>query len=498
MAEESHLKRLASTSGIYAVAALAQRGLAFLLLPVYTRFIDPAEYGSLELLTAFSSIAFGFLVFGLPSAILKCYHRDAEDETERSKVLASATLLALPALAIGIGSLLIWAPTVSEWLLGSRESADLMRIIAATGFFTSIIGLVLSALRAEERAIAYSIVVLAQFLVAIGLNITFVVALSMGVRGVLIGNLISNIVALPLALLLVRGSASIKIDRKLLRPLAAFGVYLIPVMASGWIIDLSDRYVLRMFDGLTDVAVYGVGYKFGMIVQLAVVWPFQLAWPAFAFAISKEEGHRETYAQTLTYLTVVLAYLIVGLSLVTKVGLVLVAGENYSTSYAVVPLVALGYALNGVQYCVSPAVHVAEKTKFISYFSMLGAALNLGLNFIFIPWLGMMGAAITTAISFVVIATGTTWIAERHYAVGYQYRRLATATVLALVVYLAAGWLPSDGGWLGAASNLALAALGYPLLLVLFRFATPDEMRWLRESISTLLRRGDPEHGAAP
>ncbi len=61
----SDLKRVVSSSGIYAVAALAQRGLAFVLLPIYTRFLDPVEYGKLELLTAFS---------GSPSADIRTIH----------------------------------------------------------------------------------------------------------------------------------------------------------------------------------------------------------------------------------------------------------------------------------------------------------------------------------------------------------------------------------------------------------------------------------------
>ena len=74
----SDFRRLGSSVGVYATASVAQKGLAFLLIPIYTRFIKPDEYGVLELLTAFSTVAFGLLALGLPAAIMKCYHRDTE------------------------------------------------------------------------------------------------------------------------------------------------------------------------------------------------------------------------------------------------------------------------------------------------------------------------------------------------------------------------------------------------------------------------------------
>jgi O-antigen/teichoic acid export membrane protein len=72
----STLHRLASSAGLYAVAGLAQQALGFLFVPIYTRIIAPDAFGSLELLNAFSSLAFAFETGGLASAIKKCYHRD--------------------------------------------------------------------------------------------------------------------------------------------------------------------------------------------------------------------------------------------------------------------------------------------------------------------------------------------------------------------------------------------------------------------------------------
>ena len=53
------VRRLVGTAAVYAVAALAQRALGFILLPVYTRVIPPSDYGALEVLTVSGSLASG-------------------------------------------------------------------------------------------------------------------------------------------------------------------------------------------------------------------------------------------------------------------------------------------------------------------------------------------------------------------------------------------------------------------------------------------------------
>ena len=80
----SDLRRVASSGGLYAAGQLLTRGLAFFLLPVYTRFLDQSEYGALELLATLSAILLSLVMLGMPSALNKCYHRDCHQRQSHS------------------------------------------------------------------------------------------------------------------------------------------------------------------------------------------------------------------------------------------------------------------------------------------------------------------------------------------------------------------------------------------------------------------------------
>ncbi len=483
------LKRLGGSSGLYAIGELARRGLAFFLLPIYTRFLDPAEYGVLELLSALSGILFACLLLGLPSALNKVFHRDCETRRDRTSILATTLALEAPVLLV-VGTLLVvFAEQVGVVVIGEVGRGSLVRLVVATAVVQSLMAVIQASFRARERAVAFVTLNLCQFVPAMALNIGFVVGLRLGVTGVLWGNLISSLMALAVGYWVARREAELSFNRRLVRPLLHFGLLLVPVMLATWAIDMSDRYVLRIYRDLEEIAVYGVGYKIGMVLQMAIVWPFQLAWPAVSFSISNREDHKASYAKVLTYLSVILVLGWLALALAARAALTPLVGEAYSGAYLLVAPVALGYLFNGVHFCLNPGIHIAGKTRQLTILSGVAAVLNLGLNLLVVPRYGAAGAAWTTTITFLVIAAVTAVLSQRAYPVEHEIGRLIKIAIAGAGVYAIAVALEPDGLVLALTWHLGLAGLGFPALLVLLGFLDSEE----RQALRSLLRRGGAE-----
>lgn len=473
------LKRVGSTSGLYAVASLAQRGLSFILLPVYTRFLKPADYGVLELLTGLSAVLFGLLLLGLPSALTKVLHRDCETEAEKAAALPTAMALDAVPLLLGGGLLMLFAEPIGRWLIGEPGYGGMVVLTVAAVILASLVDLVLAGFRAREQALSFVYLNLAQFGGSMVLNVLLVVAFKLGIWGVLWGNLIAAFLALPVGLWLARADLLPRFERRLVRPLLTFGILVVPTAITGWVITMADRYVLRYYGALEDVAVYAVGYKIGMILQMAVVWPFQLAWPAVAFSISKRAGHERTYARVLTYLCAALAMGALGLSLLAKVGLKEFAGPSYASAHLVVPWVALAYAFAGVQFCLSPGIHIAGQTHRLPRYSLIGALLNLGLNFLWVPYFGMMGSTWATTVAYAYLALSTAWLAQSVHPVPWEYGRILRIVLAAGAVYWSGmAWNPN-----GLLPSLLwqsfLALIAFPALLLATGFLRDGERQRL-------------------
>lgn len=487
-ATESPLRSLFSSGLIYAVSAVAQKALQFLLLPVYARVLTELEIGIQANLQLLSALLFGTLALGLPSAILKCYHRDFRTEAERQRLLGTALVVALPMLLLGTTTVWIAAPWISSFLLGTDAYALFIRIAGSTGLFAGIVALINARIRAEERAVAYCISTFAQFLLALVLNIVFVVVLRMGVQGILLGNLLSNAAVVPLAFWLARQSSTVGFKLSMAKPLLQFGVQLVPTFFAAFVIDQSDRWFVTHLISIEEAGVYYIGYQVGMVLQLAIVWPFQLAWPAFAFRISNEAGHRKTFAKMLSYLIAGMAWIILGLSLASRAGLELLVTDKLSSAYPVIPLIALAYAMNGIQHCAAPAMHIHGKTRYLSYLTALAAALNLLLNTFWVPRWGIMGAAYATICSLSFIAIGVVICAEHLHRVGYQYFRILKAVVPALAIFLLANRIPPLEPSVTNIALYGLLLLAYPATLLATGFLSSEERRELTSSLQSKIR----------
>ena len=99
-----YLRRLATTGAAYTASSIVSKLIAVLLLPLYTRYLTPSDYGAAEVMFAAVVTASIVVRLGVIEALLRFYYMDGEDPAERRRhqlrrpllVGAAGVLLALP------------------------------------------------------------------------------------------------------------------------------------------------------------------------------------------------------------------------------------------------------------------------------------------------------------------------------------------------------------------------------------------------------------------
>ena len=81
-----------------------------------------------------------------------------------------------------------------------------------------------------------------------------------------------------------------------------------------------------------------------------------------------------------------------------------------------------------------------EKSKWIMISRAVGAAANIGLNFLLIPYMGFVGAAWATCFSFGIMAFVLFCVNRRLYPISYEWKKLiyivVTVSAMAGLTYL--------------------------------------------------------------
>jgi O-antigen/teichoic acid export membrane protein len=479
----SQLLELTRHSFIYGVGGIVSRFLAVLMLPLYTRYLTPADYGAIGLLIAGSAVATVLLRAGAGNGFIRFWF-DSDDPAYRKRLLRTIFWFQMLMATLGLVICVAFASEIASWLsLDSHElSSSGTSLVIATGVLLWVnvnYAQLTNLFRAEQRAIAFSVATLANIGITVPLTILFVVHYGLGPLGVLVGNFSGTLIIFVVLLAYRREQLGLQFDRKLLRAVNRFGLPLIPSALALWVTNFGDRFMLVKLtpeaSNLTQVGQYTLAVNIGSVMVLLFT-AFQTAWPAFAYAIEDEGAAKRAYAYVLTYLMLLASWASVALSLLAPwiVRILAPSNHNFWPAADAVPALAYSSVFFAGFIVVTIGAGRTKNTQFNWIAATLAAVVNFTLNLWLIPAYGMLGAAYATLIAYAVLMVVRTWNAQQIYPVPYQWRRVTAVLVAAGALTLAGKLLPSS---LALAIGLTVV---YPLSLAALGFYLPAERARLR------------------
>ena len=453
------LRRLATTGAAYTAASVVSKVLAVLLLPLYTAYVDPSDYGVAELL--FTSVVTASIVirFGLIEALLRFFYLPDEDG-RRVVATGFAALLWLSTVAALIA--LPFAPQIAD-LLSDEVPADLVRISIGGLWILTLYEYLITLFRLDERAKMYFSFTIAHVLVAIPLTVLLVVVADEGARGLLVGSYASGIPFVIWMLVAERRRLSLLPDRDLLSRMFRFGLPTMPAELSLYSLQFIDRLILARYVGVAELGLYALAFKFSQAIQL-VVRGFQLAWPPLAYSIRDDEEARRAYAVVLTAFIALCSFIVVGMWLEARWIVRILADSDYFDSYEVIGPLALGAALYGVYLALVVILGRTGRTDLSFPVTVVATVANVILNLALVPPYGIVGAGVALVASYAIVVVLLAFVTHRIFPIHWQWRRMAVAVGAAVALVVVGELaLPTDG----VAGLLSRAALwlAYPVAL---------------------------------
>jgi O-antigen/teichoic acid export membrane protein len=468
-----YLRRLATTGAAYTAASILSKLIAVALLPLYTRYLTPADYGAAEVMFAAIVSASIVVRFGLIEAVLRFYYKDDEDP---DRVVASSFAGLFWLATVGALVALPFATPISEALL-VHPAPDLARIAIGGLWVLTMFEFMLTLFRLEERARAFFTTTIVNVLVTIGLTVALVVGAGEGARGLLLGSYASGAAFVLGLIVLQRRRLSLFFDRALLRRLLRFGLPTMPAEASLYLLNFVDRIIIVRSVGLAEAGLYSLAIKFAQGVNV-LVRGFQLAWPPLAYSIRDDGEARRAYATVVTLFVAGCAFVVTGMWLFSRWIVRALAAPKFFDSYEAVGLISTAVTLYAVYMVLVVILGRTGRTEFNLPATLAALAANVILNLILVPPLGIVGAGLALVASYVVVLALMYVFTQRLFPVPYQWGRLARVVLTAAVLVGAGELLTPTSGLAGLLGRTALFA-AYPLALFASGFFTPGERVWL-------------------
>jgi O-antigen/teichoic acid export membrane protein len=427
----SRLLELLSDSIVYGLSTLLAQVAGFLLLPLYTRHLAPADYGVLAMLNVITMTFTPLSSFCLGSGASRRINLQP-DHPGRGVIL---TTVALGSIAIS-GSFLIlgWltAQYPARWIVGTETAVPLVRLTMLTAVFVILGDTARIDLRCRRRTKTVGLLNLLSFLVTMTVTIRLVVVDQVGVAGVVWGGLTGALFGTIGSFWAARRHFTLGFDRSEFRQMFQYGWPLVPHRLVSVGLTCYSQFYVREMLGLYEAGLFDMAARFALPIGLAVN-AIQEAWSPYKFQVHAQEERPQTFFRELfTYYLALVLYLWVGVAAWGPEALRLMTEAKFHAAAGLVVLLGLTRVSWGIYLMMGSGVELGSDTRPLSLISFTGLVVVVVSTLWLVPLCGAAGAAVSTTLGYLTMAFMARRLARMRFLIHYDWPRAAALTIAAI------------------------------------------------------------------
>jgi O-antigen/teichoic acid export membrane protein len=405
------------------------------MLPIYTRYLTPADYGVVGLLTF--ALALFEPIFGarLARAIPKFY-LEATDEQSKRAVIWGALGLTGAVSVVTVLALVLTRGAGAQLLFGDRKYALVVGLFAVTLLTQPVEETGMMYVRLQERSRLFLGFSMLKLALQVSCNLLLVVYWRGGVLGVVEGGVFASTVAgLGLTVYVAlneRPAFDWRLTRRMLQfcwPLWLSGI-------AGLYIGSSGAMYLRVFGSLAAVGLLELGLKFATVVDMLIWTPFWQHWEPMSFRYYREEHGRRKFQVAFTVVSALMFTGGLGVSIFAETVIRVMASKSFYAAAGIVPILTLGFILNSLNAFSSFSFLLTGHTKVHTLCQYATAAVITIAYFALVPSFGLVGAACAQCVAFAASFVLVRVVAARYYDPGFNLVPLAAFLLVGVVAYV--------------------------------------------------------------
>lgn len=413
------IKNLLSGSLIYIVASVLAAGISFLLLPVLTHYLSPAEFGLVGIFQSLYTMFLATSGLGIAGAIVRqSYDVDAKGVGvyifNALLILIATTVSLLVILWLGGGYVADWLKIPGEYFLYALLAADMVFIL----------NILLGQFQVAQKPVQYGMTQVSHSLLNILFSLVGVIILSAGALGRIGGIVLAAVLFGMFALIMLRATGRIiyQINTGDMRSALRYGVPLLPHELGTFFINWLSLFIINMkLDG-SSVGLYLLAFQVSMVLGV-ICDAFNRAYVPWLFSVLKTD-HPESriHLVKLTYIYFAVLIAIITLSFSVSQWFVSIAfDDKYGEVAWMIGWLVLGQALGGAYLMVTNYIVYMRRTERLSVITLLGSAVNVTLLFGLIPSFGLQGAILAFVTARGVVFAMTWYSAQRLVPMPWGY-----------------------------------------------------------------------------
>lgn len=393
-------RRLGKNILLIFVGNAGSKLILLFMLPFYTRWLTPSDYGSSDLVSTYSGLMLGILSCCIYDAIF-LFPKDRPKNIQKGYISTAILFWFVTISIVGIVCLIIkslgekygWSGFVYKYLWW-------MYLLFVVNYLQSVLQ---QFLRSIDKMVVYSTtgVVITISMVIFGF---LLIPNGGGVHGYLSSIVLANILAILYSLIyggIWRYFSVRSANSSTLFEMLKYSLPLIPNGIMFFFISSFNRPVLESYAGLAAVGIFALANRFPSVLN-TVYLLFQNAWLISVIEEAKKPSYETFYNRLLKIVVAGQSLLTVGLAFCGKWIIKLFATPEYYSAWQYIPLLVIGVIFMNIATFVGSNFAVTRESKYYFYSTVWAGGASVILNFTLIPFWGLWGATVAMLLSQVI------------------------------------------------------------------------------------------------
>lgn len=417
---------------------LGTKLISFFMVPLYTNILKPSEYGEIDLILSIVGVISPFIACGIHEGVMRfCLDRNSNKKLVLS--IGLRTFIISSIIFIFICPLFLFIPILSNYII----------FVYLYSVLNEIMTIFLCYIRGKDDIKLYSFLgFLSGFITAL-LNILFLVFLKWGLFGYQISMLLSPLITTIVAIILGQLVDDISIsqwDNSLAKEMMRYSLILIPNSLLWWCINASDRFFVSYMCGTAMNGLYAVSYKIPTLLN-TVSTIFMQSWQMSAIKEFENGNESQFYDQIYKQIIFFMGISTLILMCLNKLILSLYVGNEYKAAWIFSPFLIISFFAGSLSTFWGSFYIAAKKMDKYLHSAIIGALVNILLNFYLIRQIGALGAAISTMICYIIVLIVRAKSIEAIINLKFFNKELFSI-IICLSIALSVSYLPNILNWI--------------------------------------------------
>lgn len=415
-------KKLMSNTAIFAIGTFSSKILVFLMTRFYTGVLTTSDYGIVDIIVQTCNVIIPIASLCIPQAVIRY-------GLERSESKHEVFSVGFFTILIGFVLILPFSPLIGL-IKGISEYTLLIYVYVLTASMQSLCG---QFVRARGHVKLYALDGIFRTVVMIALNFLFLAHFEWGIAGYVLSIICSDALsAITLFLIdnLYRYLHIRAFEPTMAKRMLQYAIPLIPTGLCVWVFSMSDRYFILYMIGETENGLYSLANKLPTILVL-VSGIFIEAWQISTINDNNRKEQENFFSKVGNVYQSLVFMMASGIIMTAKLAVYILAGSPaYYDAWQFIPLLIFGTSFACLSNFQNSIYTLHKKTTYSFLTAIVGAVLNLTLNYLLIPPLGANGAALATLTSYIVMFLIRAVHTRKYLRVRWNIPRFTTTFLL--------------------------------------------------------------------